>query len=167
MVEAHRKFLLEHLKADEVSHSGRTLWAHLKGTHDLLRDWDNPEHVCLAGLFHSVYGTKNFRHKSADFEQRPTIRALIGKDAEHLVYLFCVTDRPKVFFDSETMLNRFLYDYHSHQTVQISRQVRDELTEIEAANLIEQGAVNSKIARRLRETAIGMPARVALERYAP
>lgn len=152
MEKVHRDFLLKRLEG--VRHSGREFLEHLKGTHDILRDWGNPEHVCLAGLFHSVYGTQHFHHQSVDFKDRPVIRALIGQPAERLVYLFCVLDRPKVFLDSDTIITRNFYDHHSHQMVEIDRQTRNELIEIEAANLLEQGSLSIKIANRLFQTGI-------------
>lgn len=92
LLERYERFLLAH-GADKVRHSGRTLFDHLKGTHDLLRDWGCAEHVCVAGLFHSVYGTQHFRHETLSLEQRPLLRQLIGDQAEKLVYLFGVGDR--------------------------------------------------------------------------
>lgn len=123
-----------------TKHSGRHLYEHLKGTYDLLRDWGHPEYICLAGLFHSVYGTKTFKHQSIDFSERPTVKALIGKEAEYLVYLFCVIDRPKVFLAAQNMFFRHLFDRHAHEIVSVPHKIRDELVEIEAANLLEQGA---------------------------
>ena len=67
------------------------------------------------------------------------MRALIGKEAEYLVYLFCVIDRPKVFIAAQNMFQRHLFDRHTHSIVSVTHQIRDELVEIEAANLLEQG----------------------------
>ena len=63
MKDLYRDFLIS-LDANKTRHSGRTLFDHLKGVHDLLRDWDNEYHVCIAGLFHSIYGTNTFKHQS-------------------------------------------------------------------------------------------------------
>lgn len=68
--ERYRAFLIEQLRVQDVHHSGRTFFAHLKGTHDLLRDWGNPEPVCIAGLFHSIYGTWHFRHQAFPITRR-------------------------------------------------------------------------------------------------
>ena len=43
--------------AKEVAHSGRTLLDHLFGVHNLLAEWGAAPKLCLAGLFHSIYGT--------------------------------------------------------------------------------------------------------------
>jgi hypothetical protein len=113
-----RDFLIS-LDANKTRHSGRTLFDHLKGVHDLLRDWDNEQHVCLAGLFHSIYGTNTFKHQS--MSDRGELIRMIGVPAELLVHYFATKDRP--FFNS----------------IIENKGVRRNLLEIEAANLLEQG----------------------------
>ena len=49
------------------------------------------EDVCFAGLFHSIYGTKYFRHETTS--DRNSIRKLIGERAERLAWKFCELDR--------------------------------------------------------------------------
>jgi SM-20-related protein len=150
--------------AKATKHSGGSLFDHLKGTHDLLRNWGNPEHVCNAGLFHSIYGTQHFRKQSVPFTERPTVRALIGAAAEYLTYLFCVIDRPKVFLDGEAMFQRHLFDRHSHQIVSVTHQIRDELVEIEAANLLDQGTSAATLAR-LQQMGVSRPAQIAIQTF--
>src|SRR6185437_12663619 len=76
-------------------HSGRTLFAHLAGTYSLLQAWGNPMHVCLGGLFHSIYGTNAFRHRSLPEDQRFALQSLIGIQAERLAWDFCHISRPR------------------------------------------------------------------------
>lgn len=136
-----RDYLIGVLSADKTKHSGRSLFEHLKGVHDLLRDWDNDRDVCLAGLFHSVYGTHTFKHKSLD--DRSKLVAMIGTRAEYLVHLFATKDRP--FFESID-----------------DKDTRRKLLEIEAANLFEQGG-NEKTLRKLgRMSELSNGARAAL-----
>jgi hypothetical protein len=140
----HRIFLIERAHADAVKHSGRSLYDHLCGTHALLEQWSNREPVCTAGLFHSLYGTNRFRHKSWPLTDRATIRELIGERAEELAYFFCTRDRPWEFFNMpDTPILR-------------------ALREIEAANLLEQGS-RSKWLRVLAASAISNGARQAIE----
>jgi len=84
---------------DQVSHSGGTLIEHLVGVHDILVANGAPKYVCDAGLFHSIYGTISFKHKTT--EDRDMIREMIGSDAENLVYIFSTLDRPRVFHIGE------------------------------------------------------------------
>lgn len=84
-------FLNECLGASDVRHSGRTLFEHLKGTYEILAKQDASQDVCLAGLFHSIYGTSYFKHASLDSKNpshRALVRELIGERAEHLAYIF-------------------------------------------------------------------------------
>ena len=45
---------LNEYDAAKIKHSHLTLLHHLKGTHDLLQQWDQPLHLQDAGLFHSI-----------------------------------------------------------------------------------------------------------------
>jgi hypothetical protein len=134
--EAYKEFLLDRLHTDAVRHSGRSLYTHLAGTHDLLQEWGNPMHICNAGLFHSIYGTVRFRHKAWPLDLRNTIMELIGPEAELLVYLFCVTDRPRAIIESRGSL----FNKHKNETVMLAPLTLRSLREIEAANLLEQGS---------------------------
>jgi hypothetical protein len=141
--QQHRDFLFE-LGTLYVWHSGRSLYLHLKGTHDLLRDWDNSEDVCLAGLFHSIYGTNSFKRQSLD--DRRKLRELIGDYAEQLVYNFSVAkDRP--LFESIA-----------------NERMRGELQEIEAANIVEQSGSAKTLVKLLRpKNKLSGGARAALQ----
>ena len=133
---------LINLDANKTAHSGRSLFDHLKGVHDLLRDWDNEHHVCLAGLFHSIYGTTTFKHQSLN--DRGEVIELIGVKAENC---WCIIlhrqDRP--LFESIE-----------------DKRLRRDLLEIEAANLLEQGGNSNTLRKlgRMRELSNG--ARAAL-----
>jgi len=85
---------LQRLGTNTMAHSNRNLMTHLRGVYSLLREWGNPSAVCLAGLFHSIYGTTFFTKTTVQLTQRQEIRDRIGVEAENLVYLFCACDRP-------------------------------------------------------------------------
>jgi hypothetical protein len=147
--DSYKQFLLERAGADKIKHSGRTLYAHLCGTHDLLQAWGNDEPVCAAGLFHSIYGTARFHHKTWSLSNRATIERLIGPKAEWLVCVFGMADRPKAFFS----------DAHSF-SVDTLRALR----EIEAANLLEQGSY-SRWMKQLQASDISDGAKQAIDRH--
>ena len=160
----YQAYLVEHLHVHDVRHGERSLFAHLSGTHELLRDWGNPEAVCTAGLFHSVYGTVQFWHQSLAIGQRSTLRNLIGAEAEELVYAFCVAGRPKAFLaqadgTSEPVTIR---DHHTGGTLALSRAALSRLLEIEAANLIEQNSDAPLALGQLRKAPISAAARAAV-----
>lgn len=130
--------------AMQTPHSGRHLFDHLIGTYQLLQSWDNPQWICLGGLFHSIYGTNAFTHQSFTPAQRPLLQAVIGSDAEQLAWDFCTIERPGAIFAA---LRRFGGAFGGAKNVQMEYRKWDALAEIECANLIEQGAWG----RNLRE----------------
>lgn len=125
---------LSSLGANDTPHGTRTLFQHLQGTWLLLKRHGEREAVCLAGMFHSIYGTNVFKHvtlSAHSLEARAQVQDLIGHEAERLVFLFCTTkDRPGVFFDRVT---------RSHG------QIWRDLQAIELANLIEQGGFSAVV----------------------
>lgn len=143
--ERYQQFLLGRTHADKIKHSGRTLYEHLCGTHDLLQAWGNAEPVCNAGLFHSVYGTNKFRHKAWPIERRGIIQKLIGYEPEVMVWIFCTIDRPSAWFVETTEPLEFMCS----------------LREIEAANLLEQGS-KSRWLQRLHDSDISDGAKRAI-----
>jgi hypothetical protein len=134
---AHEEYLK---KALSLPHSGRSLWEHLKGTWKILSDAGRPQYICDAGLFHSVYGTRQYRYQCVPIEKRSEIIDLIGPRAESLVYYFCVIDRPRVLFAGE----RVVWNYHAEVEKNISMWFDDLLT-IEYANLEEHDEFKRKI----------------------
>ncbi len=142
MRQEHRQFMLE-LGCDKTKHSHRSLLEHLKGVHDLLRDWGNDEETCLAGLFHSIYGTNTFKHRS--LSDRNALIDRIGATSEGLVFIFSEGKRP--FFKNID-----------------SMETRLRLMEIEAANLIDQHG-GHKVLRKLQYAKIsdGAKAAIAME----
>ena len=142
-MQSHHKTFLLNLDANQTPHSGRVLYDHLKGVHDLLRDWDNGMDVCMAGLFHSIYGTSTFKHQS--LKDRGELIKLIGVKAELLVHYFATKTRP-MFEDVE------------------DEGIRKQLMEIEAANLLEQGSTSRNWLNKLARQKLSDGARAGLHR---
>ena len=161
----YRDFLIEHLHADEVRHSGRDFYTHLSGTYDLLKAWGNPQSLCLAGLFHSIYGTWHFRHKAFPIERRDIIRGLIGEEAEFLAYVFCVTERPKELLAQVRSSKIMMTDHCVKEPLQLSRIQLNRLLEIEAANLIEQGGDVRGLLEQIAQADISVAAKMAIAAY--
>jgi SM-20-related protein len=119
----HLMFLIDN--ATRAAHSGRTLFVHLLGTCALLRRWGCDDDVCRAGLYHSIYGTRSFKHESVkpDEDGRGRIREMIGREAEELVFKFHGDGR--------------------------NDTADDRIGHIEAANALEQGAPTYEVRRIL------------------
>jgi hypothetical protein len=143
--------LLQKLDAHVTSHSRRALLDHLQGTHDLLVEWGNEPDICVAGLFHSIYGTYAFDKRSADMSMRDEIRDVIGAEAERLVVLFCVTDR-RCFYEHLGESRFRLRDIVHDRDLDLDRNTLAALIEIEVANILDQIPHRSqKKARRAAE----------------
>jgi hypothetical protein len=82
------------LGVDDVTHMTGDLGKHLRGTFERLQTWDSPEELCVAGLFHAVYGTYGSVDALVGLEKRPDVTAIIGRRAEEIVYVYAACDRP-------------------------------------------------------------------------
>lgn len=129
----------------ETQHSGRTLREHLVGVFEILQTWQCPTPTCLAGLFHSVYGTHAFRTSSLRIDKRETLRAAIGEDAETLVFIFCTLDRAALFRSLTTAsLDKLLSNtsvfssYASDDRLFVSSNMLQALLELLLADRVEQ-----------------------------
>lgn len=108
-------------RTEHVPHSRTTFFEHLKDTYTILEEMGMSEDVCMAGLFHAIYGTDYFKHQATN--DREEIKKLIGDYAEDLVFNFCTMKNrtPEIISNAKSPL---LKNYH--------------LACIEYANLKEQ-----------------------------
>lgn len=60
--------------------------------YELLRSYECSDEVCLAGLFHGVYGTAQAPDPLLRLSARERVRAAIGEQAEALVYACCAVE---------------------------------------------------------------------------
>ena len=127
--------LLIDLNTDSSSHSQGTLIDHLQNTYELLKQWNNPNYVCLAGLFHSIYGTQIYKKQTLGLQQRNLIKEAIGIEAEYLVYLFCIMHRGYFYNHLHSNEVRSSQD-GTH--ILISEKTKRNLCEILVANELEQ-----------------------------
>lgn len=74
--------------AQDVRHSGRTLFEHLVGTASHLVAAGAQEDVVYAGLCHSIYGTPFFSRHLLRAEDRALMQTAIGVGAEELVWKY-------------------------------------------------------------------------------
>lgn len=109
-------------KFQEVSHGDSSYMTHCFGIYNILKNIGCTEDVCIAGLYHSVYGTNNFSISNS--VTRDEIKTVIGTYPEKLVSIFCsLTNR------ANSILNN---------TLDLNYNVRHDLCCIEYANTVEQ-----------------------------
>ena len=84
--------------ADNYKHSrGRGFQDHLQGVAGLLTRWKQNPLTIQTGLFHSAYSTQQYPYGLYSYRERSQLQALIGKDGERLVFLFCSHDRVDLY----------------------------------------------------------------------
>jgi Rps23 Pro-64 3,4-dihydroxylase Tpa1-like proline 4-hydroxylase len=96
--------------AKDIPHGNSTLINHSLGVFNILKELGAPEEICLAGLYHSIYGNEYF---NANVQvTRDQIRELIGLHAETLVYAFnTITNRDERLLDQEQTDELFFISY--------------------------------------------------------
>lgn len=132
--------ILQAIGANRVAHSDRTLLDHLLGTCELLRAWGCRQAVCVAGLFHSVYGTESLTTTLVRPEEPGLLCGLIGPEAEELVHLFGTTARLTLFERSEEGCVLQLRSTRADDWLTVTPQQAQDLLAISAANFVEQAA---------------------------
>ncbi|HZZ47802.1 MAG TPA: alpha/beta hydrolase [Pseudonocardia sp.] len=89
--------LLREVSAGQLDHPGGHLLDHLRRVHRLVAAWGGSRRARLAALCHAMYGTDGFPHPLLDLDQRDRVRAVIGDEAESLVYLYGACDRARTY----------------------------------------------------------------------
>jgi len=110
-----------------IGHGAGSYVDHCMNVYTILKELGAPEEVCVAGLYHSIYGNESF-NPNIDID-RSTVKTLIGDYAEELVYLFC------------SLINRD--ENILAKTVECSKDMYDDLFYIAYANIKEQTTVNN------------------------
>lgn len=129
---------LREIGCDSTSHMNRNLLEHFQGTYQLLKKWGNSESVCLAGLFHAIYGTETFPNALVTLEKRQEISSVIGEEAEKLVYYYSILTR-KTFIGNLSECNNFhIKSRLNEETIPITELEFRQLVEIFLADRLEQ-----------------------------
>lgn len=89
--EAYRPDLVR-LGLHKIAHQDVTLVEHVFRTCAILQDMRAGDHVCLAGLFHSVYGVEGSPGDGEAIPEgkRDEVRAIVGSEVEQMVFNFSV-----------------------------------------------------------------------------
>ena len=70
------------------------------GVYKILAAWKQPRYVVRAGMFHSVYGTFDYRFSLFDLRKgRSSLSGLIGDSSEEIAFAICTSDRLGLLMD--------------------------------------------------------------------
>ena len=93
ILEKSIQFLLSK-NTKNLKHKKSNFFEHLIGTYNLLLFWNQDFNLCVAGLFHNIYGNKYYDPKLNI--KRKEIQKLIGVEAEEIVWNFVNVERNKI-----------------------------------------------------------------------
>jgi uncharacterized protein DUF6817 len=133
-----------------VPHVSGTLAAHLRRTEDLLRSWGSRDALCLAGLYHAVYGTAGIRDKLLDVSERQSIADVIGAEAEAIAYLYAGCDRARYHPRIGTPAQWQFADRFTGAEHAISAASLRDFCELTVANEVELATTSERFRRRYR-----------------
>jgi len=141
MAESLKKFtdFFISVGAEQVPHTEKSYLAHAIGVYNDLKSWGCEEDVCVAGLFHSIYGTERFQGFTLPLNRRDDVRALIGQRGESLAYWNCAMARES--FDDAVAKGEPPYSFLDRITqarVEVSRLDFDDLCRIHLCDWLEQ-----------------------------
>ncbi len=122
----------------DFSHSNQTLRDHLIGTAEKLQSWSCPEHLILAGLCHSIYGTESFKPVAISRDHREHVAQIIGKDSERLVYLFCCHEKDSLWENLQRKSKFSLLDRFTQQTISMDLNTLKDMITLTLGNWLEQ-----------------------------
>jgi hypothetical protein len=125
--------------AAQVSHTQKTYLAHAIGVYRDMQSWDSEEDLCLAALFHSIYGTEGFQDFTLPLERREEMRGLIGERAERLAYLNCAMDRATLDAGLEQTEGPYrLRDRLAEEEIELSTEEYNDLCRLHLCDWLEQ-----------------------------
>ena len=131
-------FLVD-LGIEQIAHTQKNYLAHLISVYKLMHSAGCDEELCLAGLFHSIYGTEKFQGYKLPLERRAELAELIGTRAERLAYWNCLMDRSSL----DELLKQaggpfLLRNRESGEDMPLTRRELDDLCCVHLFDWLEQ-----------------------------
>lgn len=133
---AHAIDLLSSCGAENLDHPGCTLLAHLQRVQQQLDHWGARPALQLAGLCHAFYGTDGFATALLPIDRRDELEAVIGSEAESVVYLYASCDRKPSYSTLADTDPVFRDRFTGHTFTPIIQQ-RQDFAELSAANELD------------------------------
>ncbi|UBU09315.1 DUF6817 domain-containing protein [Nonomuraea gerenzanensis] len=90
--ESYRGELVR-LGLHKIAHQDETLLDHMFRACSIMQDMRAEDHVCLAALFHGVYGTEGLHNDDVEAipeSRRAEVRSVVGPEVEQMIFTFSV-----------------------------------------------------------------------------
>lgn len=117
----------------------RSLLDHLIATYQLGAKLDCSIEVCVAGLFHSIYGrNKAYKFNGISLSNRQEIISLIGKSTENLVYLFWNSENNGSLKLNLAKRDNFSITLYDNSVLCLDTPTASSLINVSAINILEQ-----------------------------
>ncbi|MEV0483986.1 DUF6817 domain-containing protein [Streptomyces sp. NPDC050508] len=133
--------LLRELGAAETAHPGGTLLAHLQRVQEQLAVWDARPALQLAGLCHAFYGTDGFPTALLSLDRRDELAAVIGVEAEGIVYVYGSCDR-RATYPTLADADAAFQDRFTGRARIPGQQLRRDFAELSAANELDLARID-------------------------
>lgn len=147
--------LARELGAAEIEHPGGTLLAHLVRVQQQLAAWDARPALQLAGLCHAFYGTDGFPTALLPLERRSELAAVIGEEAEELVYFYGSCDR-KASYPGLAKAGAVFHDRFTGQTGVPELSQLQDFADVTAANELDLARISADFRARWGDALLAM-----------
>uniref|UniRef100_Q01SP9 Prolyl 4-hydroxylase, alpha subunit n=1 Tax=Solibacter usitatus (strain Ellin6076) TaxID=234267 RepID=Q01SP9_SOLUE len=135
---------LRKMGATNCGHKEGTLHDHLVRTFAILEKRGYTDEVCFGGGLHSIYGTNIFQQSILTPESRSLISNEFGNGAEELAFLFSTLERPLTLeAPLKLLLDEAVVARRDKQTLNLRREIFNDLRKIECANLEDQNSLGN------------------------
>ncbi len=134
--EAAESLLLDR-GAATIRHPGGTLYAHVGRVADVLDAWGARVELLAAGLCHACYGTDGFATAILGLHERDRLAAIVGDEAEEIVYRYAVCDRAAVYPRLSGAGALVFTDRFTGRSAGVTDGAARDLVELTAANEID------------------------------
>ncbi len=129
--------------AETLDHPGGTLLAHLRRVQEQLAAWDARPALQLAGLCHAFYGTDGFATALLPLDRRAELAAVIGAEAEAIVYFYASCDRRASYPTlAEPDTDAAFRDRFTGRVLTPGLGLRRDFAEVSAANELDIARVD-------------------------
>lgn len=146
-VADHAVALLRELGAADLAHPGGTLLAHLRRVRNQLAGWGARPALQHAGLCHAFYGTDGFPAAPLSLGRRGELAAVIGAEAETIVYLYASCDR-EATYPALTDADAPFHDRFTARSHVPDLQLRRDFAELSAANELDLARIDPSFRER-------------------